>query len=293
MLLMLALVPLLIAATKGGSSRSAASNSWTRSAEHAEVVGGDVIAAGPAHVVQRVVGQQAQWPAVERLDREKRDLGIDGPGRLQQIGAVARIHLGLVRFAEGVEQLGARLQQPPPAEHLPRQVDRAPGDPRRLEVVDRATHAVGNAMGHEPLVLGEFLLGLERILPSGTHRRVRMRAGHEHPIRRQPGRLGHLPFGLVQHFAADIDVVADDQRDPRGAVVQDEAPRVQFVVDVLGRRRRAEVAHQPIAQPRGDIAVAAPARNGFSSAAWAVADAARKTIVAKSRNANRYMLVSP
>ncbi len=29
---------------------------------------------------------------------------------------------------------------------------------------------------------------------------------------------------------------------------QDEAPRVQFVVDVLGRRRRA-VAHQPIALP--------------------------------------------
>ena len=214
--------------------------------------------AGPAHVVQRVVGQQAQRPAVERLDREKRDLGIDGPGRLQQIGAVARIHLGLVRFAEGVEQLGARLQQPPPAEHLPRQVDGAPGDTCRLEVVDRATHSVGNPMGHEPLVLGEFLLGLERILPSGTHRRVRMRAGHEHPIRRQPGRLGHLPFGLVQHFAADIDVVADDQRDPRGAVVQDEAPRVQFVVDVLGRRRSAEVAHQPIAQPRGDIAGGRP-----------------------------------
>lgn len=80
-----------------------------------------------------------------------------------------------------------------------------------------------------------------------------MRARNEHPVRRQPGRLGHLALGLIEHFAADIDVVDDDQRDPRGAIVEDEATRVQLVVDILGGRRGAEVAHQPTAQPWGDI----------------------------------------
>ena len=118
-------------------------------------------------------------------------------------------------------------------------------------------------MGHEPLILGELLFRLERILPAGTHGRVRMRARHEHPVRRQAGRLGHLPLGIVQHFAADVDVVADDQRDPRRAVVEDEAAGVQLVVDVLGRRWSAEVAHQPVAQPGRDVAGGDPGQEGF------------------------------
>ena len=51
-----------------------------------------------------------------------------------------------------------------------RQVGGAPRDARRLEIVDRAADAVGNAMGHEPLVLGKFLPRPERIAPSSTHR---------------------------------------------------------------------------------------------------------------------------
>ena len=94
--------------------------------ENGEIVGRDVIGTGPADVVQRVIGQQAQRPALERLQGEEGDLRIDGPGRLEQVRAVARVHLGLVRLAEGIEQLGARLHQPAPAEHLPRQVRPCP-----------------------------------------------------------------------------------------------------------------------------------------------------------------------
>ena len=64
--------------------------------------------------------------------------------------------------------------------------------------------------------------------------------------------------GLEDPPRSAMAVCRSANRDPRGAVVQDEAPRVQLVVDVLGRRRSAEVAHQPIAQPRGDIAGGRP-----------------------------------
>ncbi len=81
-----------------------------------------------------------------------------------------------------------------------------------------------------------------------------MRAGNEDPVGGQPCGLAHLSFGVVEHFPADVDVVRHHDRDAGFAVVEHEAARMQFVVHTCRRGRRAEVAHQPVSEPRRDVA---------------------------------------
>ena len=68
-----------------------------------------------------------------------------------------------------------------------------------------------------------------------------------------PGALLDQLAGLVAHAAMDAQQVADDQGQLGLPVVQDQAPRVQFVVDVRGRKRH-EAADDAAAQRRRDVA---------------------------------------
>ena len=71
--------------------------------------------------MERVVGQKGDRPAFGRLHRHDRDVGIDRPGRLDQVGAAGgRIHLDPVGGpAERVGGDRARLHPPAPVEDLP------------------------------------------------------------------------------------------------------------------------------------------------------------------------------
>ena len=113
-------------------------------------------------------------------------------------------------------------------------------------------------------------------------------------IHRYARHLGHLAFSLVQDLAADIDVVAHDQHDTRGSIVQDEAARVKLVVDVFGGWRGAEVPDQSAAQPGSDVGGGCPNQERFLVGRFSGdRRSTQEQTCCQGRNVDRYMLVSP
>jgi len=200
---------------------------------------------GSTHIVQRVGGIDGDQPAARLAQGNDRDGRIDRPGRLDQIGAAdGRVHPRFVNFSERVWLQRALAHQPAAIVHLFRHVDRAEGDLRRPQQIQRAAHAVGDAPGHETLVVVEHLFGNVAVLAEGGSRGVGVGGGNQHVLRRDSRRLLDQPPRLDAHAAVQPEQIADHQRELGLAVVQHEAARVQLVVHVPGRIGREAADHQ-------------------------------------------------
>ena len=165
-----------------------------------------------------------------------------------------RIHLHLVLFAERIERDRARLHEPAAVENLARLVARRPADPGGLEVVHRAPDRIRDAPGHEPLVVFERRPRLlVAVRAQGAAGAVRVRRRHHHVRARDFRALLHQPRRLVIHRAVGAEQVAHHPREPRLAVVEHQAARVQIVMNVL-RREGRKPADDVSADVRCDVA---------------------------------------
>ena len=119
-----------------------------------------------------------------------------------------------------------------------------------LDAIDcTVTGAGARLLGHS--LSGDKLV-LDLALADGLQRAagVRVGGGHHHVLHRQAGGLVDPALGLVQHFAADIDVVDDHQDDPRGAAVD----IVRGLVKLLSERTGGDyVGWRPTRPHRGSI----------------------------------------
>ncbi len=82
---------------------------------------------------------------------------------------------------------------------------------------------------------------------------MRVRRADEDPFDRDAGVLGREPPGRIEHVSGNAEAVHDDDREARGAIVEHQAARVQFVVDP-GRRERRPAADDRPAEWRRDVA---------------------------------------
>ena len=155
--------------------------------EQPKIIGTNMTGLIAADVVQPVVGQQRQWPAVGVPNIEHRHLRINRPGRLEQIGAARWIHFHLV--APAAKRIGSnrhRLHKPTPVVYVLRCATEPPANLGRRKMMPRSRDAVGDAPGDK---LG--VRAIPRLGMNPHHRRsgVRVRGGDENVFRCQAGRL--------------------------------------------------------------------------------------------------------
>ncbi len=111
--------------------------------------------------------------------------GSVGTGSFQNVRIpLPGIHHHLVATAKWVGRGCPRLHKVTPVKHLRGFLSGAPSNPCWLQLVDRTADSVGNSPDHEFLIIGETGLTLQTAIAPGAYRRVRVRAGNQHVIRR-------------------------------------------------------------------------------------------------------------
>ena len=230
-------------------------------AKCAVVVRGNIVAAARADVVQGIVRQQCDGPALRRLPGHDRDVRVSRSGRLDQIRTFdRRIHFHeIICAAKRVDWNGPGLHVPAPVENLVRLPAHAPADFRRSKIVHGALDTVGNARCEKFCVI-RVRVALENA--DAGRPGVRVCGRNEYMVGGNAGSLPDQFLGRVHHRARDHATIADHDGEARLAIIEHEAARVQLVVNVRGDPV-VEVAIDGHAQSRRDVA------RGGTGAEWA------------------------
>lgn len=158
-----------------------------------------------------------------------------------------------IAAAERIDDGFPVFEQPATIADVLGHLARTPSDPRRLEMVDGASDAIGNALDEKILVGIKRSPEHPRVGPARAHPAVRMGGRHHQVIRRNAGRFGNQALGRVEHRAGNPHAIHHGESQTRGPIVEYQTTNVQFVVNMHGRRR-LPAADPGCAEWRGDIA---------------------------------------
>ena len=159
-----------------------------------------------ADVVKRVVPEKSDRRAGVVPQREDAHVGIYRTGSLDDI-SVPR---------PGVRPHGSVPHAKAAVDHDAVFVSNSPRDLARLPRLPRQPNGIRDSLDDERCV---------RVVP-GLRPRVRVRATHEHAIRRQWDARGDERLSLVDVLAFHADEVADDDADRGAFAFDDERPDV-------------------------------------------------------------------
>jgi len=219
-------------------------------AVHAVVVGRDIALGHAAHVMERIGRVDGDRPPVRLAHDQDRHRGIGWPGRLDEVlAALARVGLHLIDAAERVGPRCTRLHKPAPVEHVLRRLSGQARQLGRTQPVRRAAHAVDDALHDKGAVVLVLRLSGGGRLAADAAGRMRMHGGNQHVGRRNPDLLFDQAARLGTHARLGAQQIEGHQGELCLAVVEHEAPRVQFIVYV-GRQRGDEIADNRPAQRR-------------------------------------------
>lgn len=151
--------------------------------EHAKVIRAQVARAHPTDVVQRIVREQREGPAVGVLHAQDEYFGIDRTGEVTVHRGLGRTPVHLHAVPGDAEQVGVgriRFDGHAPAEDMLRHGAAAPGHARRSKLVHRQAHRVRETT-RQPGAIGGVRFG--QMNARHAARAVRVRGGHRNVIR--------------------------------------------------------------------------------------------------------------
>ena len=200
----------------------------------------------------RIVRQHRERPAVPGLHREHAQARIHRTRRPDNVRAfVTRMHVRAHgHVPERIFDGSVRPANPTTIVRVRPVVHRPPVDPGRLEIFERRADRRCQP-GREPR-------DIVRIgpAPQAAHRRsrrVRVRGGNHHALRRQSRLPGRHRLGPIDQVPRQHAGVHDAEDDFRGAIVQHEAPRVQRVHRLLREPLRHIAIHPYRKSRRRDV----------------------------------------